>query len=338
METGMGKRDVIIVGAGPAGLSAAIFTGMDGWNTLLLEGNWTGGQVAIAYTVMNYPGFPPGDGTVLMENLEKQVVSPLPNGVGAEIRDEMVTEIDADERVVITEKNQYSARAIILATGSTMQPLGIPGESEFLGRGVSYYAKRDYKKFAGKRVLVVGGGFATAKSGILAASEADEVTWIHRQESMRARPFMVKRSEKQGVNILYNTEIEEIKGDDTVKEVVVVDNRTGERREMAVDWVVICVGTEPNTELARRAGIELHGRHVKTNGSMMTNKEGVFACGEITGCKRHIVTAASSGSDAGMAVSEYLALEKVQRGEPFEGAVNGKYEEEYLEMLKRKGG
>ena len=337
MEIDTEKRDVIIVGGGPAGLSAAIFTRIDGWSTLILEGTWIGGQVAIAYTVMNYPGFPPGDGTILMENLEKQVTSPLPNGVGAEIRNEMVTEIDADEKIVVTKKNKYNAEAIILASGSTMQKLGVPGESEFLGRGVSYYAKRDYKNFTGKKVLVVGGGFATAKSGILATSEADKVTWIHRQESMRARPFMVRRSEKAGVNIRYNTELKEIKGDNTVKEAVLVNNRTGEQENMAVDWIVICVGTEPNTKLARTAGIELNGKYVETNRSMMTNKDGVFACGEITGCKRHIVTSASSGSDAGMAVSEYLALEKVKRGETFEGAINGKYEEEYIEILRKKG-
>lgn len=332
----MEEKDVIIVGGGPAGLSAAIFTQLDGWSTLILEGNWIGGQVAIAYTVMNYPGFPPGDGAILMKNLEKQVVSPLPKGIGAEIRNEMVTELNANQRIVTTEKNQYSAKAIILATGSTMQKLGIPGESKFVDRGVSYYAKRDYKKFTGKKVLVVGGGNTTVKSVILAKSEADEVTWIHRRESMRAYPIMVKRLQKEGINILYNTELKEIKGNDTVKEVLLVNNKTGEQKKMVVDWVVICVGTEPNTELARRAGIDFNGKFIKINGSMMTNKEGVFACGEITGCKRHVITSASSGADAGMAVSEYLALEKVKRGEIFEGAINGKYAEEYLEMLKKK--
>jgi len=192
------EKDVVIVGGGPAGLSAAIFTQLDGWSTLILEGNWIGGQAAIAYTIMNYPGFPPGDGEMLIENLKNQVVSPLPKGVGAEIRNEMVTELNTEEKVVITEKNQYSAKAIILATGSKMQKLGIPGETEFADKGVSYYAKRDYQKFSGKKVLVVGGGNTTVKSVILAKSKADEVTWIHRQESMRAYPVMVKRLQKEG--------------------------------------------------------------------------------------------------------------------------------------------
>ena len=330
------EKDVIIVGAGPAGLSAAIFTQLDGWSTLILEGNWIGGQVAIAYTVMNYPGFPPGDGAILMKNLKEQVVSPLPKGVGAEIRNEMITELDANERILTTEKNQYSAKAIILATGSTMQKLGIPGESEFVDRGVSYYAKNDYKKFTGKKVLVVGGGNTTVKSVVLAKSEAEEVTWAHRGESMRAYPIMVRRLQKQGTPILYNTELKEIKENDGMKEVFLVNNRTGEKKKMVVDWVVICVGTEPNTELARSAGIDFNREFIKVNGSMMTNKEGVFACGEVTGCKRRVISSASSGADAGMAASEYLALEKVKSGDIFEGAINGKYAEEYLEMLRKK--
>ncbi len=332
----MEEKDVIIIGGGPAGLSAAIFTQLDGWSTLILEGNWIGGQTAIAYTVMNYPGFPPGDGAILMKNLEKQVVSPVPKGVGAEIRNERVTELNANEKIITTKINPYSAKAVILANGSTMQKLGIPGESKFVGRGVSYYAKRDYKKFTGKKVLVVGGGNATVKSVILAKSETDEVICIHRRGSMRAYPIMVKRLQKEGIKIWYNTELKEIRGDNTVKEVLLVNNKTGKEEKVAVDWVVICVGTEPNTELARKAGINLNGKFVKINESMMTDKEGVFACGEITGCERHVITSAAEGAITGMSVSEYLALEKVKKGETFEGAINGKYTEEYMEMLKKK--
>jgi thioredoxin reductase (NADPH) len=136
----MEERDVVIIGGGPAGLSAAIFTQLDGWSTLVLEGGWVGGQGAIAYTVSNYPGFPPGDGAVLMENMEKQVTSAPPAGVGAELRREKVVSLNVEDRVVTTETNQYKASAIILATGSTMQQLGVTGEDMFVGKGVSYYA------------------------------------------------------------------------------------------------------------------------------------------------------------------------------------------------------
>ena len=331
----MEERDVVIIGAGPAGLSAAIFTQLDGWSTLILEANWVGGQGAIAYTVTNYPGFLPGDGSVLMENMEKQVTLPPPAGVGAELRREKVISINAEKMIVNTTSNQYQAKAIILAMGSRMQKLGVPGEEEFLGKGVSYYAKRDCGYFPGKKILVVGGGNSTAKSALLAKrSEASEVTLIHRRESLRAYPAMTKLLQKEGVQVWYNTELREIKGKEQVERAILINNKTNEEREIPIDWVVICVGTEPDTELARQAGIEMEGNFVKINEQMMTNKRGIFACGEITPIQRHLITAASHGASAGMAVSEYLALEKVKKGEIFAGAINGKYADEYLRMLK----
>jgi len=269
-----------------------------------------------------------------MENMEKQVTSPPPAGVGAELRRERVVSLNAKDRIVTTEANEYQAQAIILATGSTMQKLGVPGEERFISKGVSYYAKRDVNQFSGKRVVVVGGGNTTAKSALLARTVAGEVTLIHRRESLRTYPVMTKRLQREGVQIWYDTELKEIKGSDRVETAVLVNNKTGEQREIAVDWIVICVGTEPDTRLAQEAGLEMIGAFVIINKKMMTGRSGIFACGEITGGERHLITAASEGASAGMAVSEYLALEKVKRGETFEGAKNGKYADEYLAMLR----
>jgi thioredoxin reductase (NADPH) len=328
------ERDVIVVGAGPAGLSAAMFVKLDGWNTLLFEGGWVGGQGAIAYTVSNYPGFLPGDGAVLLENMEKQATSPPPAGAGVELRRERVNSIDADRRTAVTDNGQYQAQAIVLATGSSMQRLGVPGEDKFVGKGVSYYAKRDVEKFRDKRILVVGGGNTTAKSALLAKSVGGDVTLVHRRESLRAYPGMVKRLEAAGVAIWYDSEVREIQGGEEVRAAVVANNKTGEEREVAVDWLVICVGTEPDTRLARAAGLEMDGNYVRVDRHMMTSRPGVFACGEITGGERHLITAASEGALAGMATSEYLALEKVKRDGTFVGAKNGKYADEYLAMIR----
>jgi len=329
----MEKRDVVIIGAGPAGLSAAMFTQPDGWSTLVMEQNWVGGQGAIAYTVANYPGFPPGDGAVLTENMKNQATASPPSGVGAELRQEKVISFDAQNKIVTTDVNQYQAQAVIMATGSTMQRLGVPGEEEFAGRGVSYYARRDLEQFNGKKVLVVGGGNTTAKSALLAKTVASEVTLIHRRESLRAYPLMTKRLLKE-VRLQYNTEIKEIKGRDRVEKAIIVNNESGEEKEVAVDWIIICVGTEVDIGLARETGIKIDEGFVKVNQQMMTSQPGVFACGEITGGERHLITAAAQGASAGMAVSEYLALAMVKSGETFVGAKNGKYANEYLAMLK----
>jgi len=329
----MEERDVIIVGAGPAGLSAAMFTQIDGWSTLVLEANWVGGQGAIAYSVSNYPGFSPGDGEMLMSYMANQVTSPPPNGMGAELRQEKVLSLDSKNLVVTTEENQYQAKAIILATGSTMQKLGVPGEDEFVGRGISYYAKRDCPQFSQKKVLVVGGGNSTAKSALVAKSKANEVILVHRRESLRAYPAMTKRLQKEGIEILYNTEVKEIRGSGKVETALVMNNKTAEQKEIAIDWVIICVGTEPNTKLAQEAGIEMDGKFVKIDSQMRTKREGIFACGEITPGHRHLITSASEGASAGMAASEYLALKMVKKGEIFEGARNGKYADEFLAML-----
>ena len=253
--------------------------------------------------------------------------------MGAELRQEKVLALDAKTLVITTEASQYQAKAITLATGSTMQKLGVPGEDKFLGKGVSYHAKRDYNQFSKKKVLIIGGGNSTAKSALVAKSEASEVILVHRRGSLRAYPTMINRLQREGIEIWYNTELKEIRGGNRVEAALIVNNKTSQEKEIAIDWVIICVGTEPNTKVAQEAEIEMEGKFVKVDSQMRTNIEGIFACGEITPGHRHLITSASEGASAGMADSEYLALRMVKRGEIFEGARNGKYADEFLAML-----
>ena len=210
-------------------------------------------------------------------------------------------------------------------------------EERYSGRGVRC-AVRDVDKLAGKRVLVIGGGNSTVKSALLAKNAGADVTLIHRRESLRAYPAMVKKAAGRRRCHTLQRRGEGHKRREQVETVLVTDSKTGGVSERAVDWLVICVGTQPDTELARRAGLEMHGSYVRVDRKMMTSKPGVFACGEITGGERHLITAAGEGALAGMAASEYLALEKVRRGEMFAGAKNGKYADEYLAMLNKATG
>lgn len=329
----MEQRDIVVIGGGPAGLAAAMWAKLDDWNTLVVESNWVGGQGAIAFTVKNYPGFPTGDGSTLMAIIEKQVTSPPPQGVGAELRLEKVVSIDADNRVVISEKNQYQAKAVILATGSTMMKHNIPGEDKFIDKGVSYYAVRDSSKFNGKRVLVIGGGNSAVKSAIVAKiAGAKHVALIHHRDSLRAGKGLTKTAEEKGIDIWYNTELEEIMGIDKADSAIVMNNVSSVKREEPVDWVIICLGTDPDTKLAHEAKLDMIGKFIKVDGRMMTNKPGIFACGEVTGTRSLILNVAS-GVSAGTNASEYLALEMVKRREMFKGSIHGKYADEYLAML-----
>jgi thioredoxin reductase (NADPH) len=215
-----------------------------------------------------------------------------------------------------------------------MQRLGVPGEDLFIGKGVSYYAKRDLNQFAGKKVLVVGGGNTTAKSALLTKTLASEVILVHRRDTLRTYPMLTKKLEKEGIQVWYNTELKELKGNGHVEVAVLVNNKTQNENRLTIDWVVICVGTEPDQRLAQGAGLEMVGKYVIVNPKMMTSRPGIFACGEITGGKRHLITAAGEGASTGMFVSEYLALEMLKRHDTFKGAKNGKYADEYLAILR----
>jgi len=278
----MDKWDVTIIGAGSAGLSAGIYAVRSGLKTLILDEKFAGGTIADASTVVNYPGFAEISGGELAEKMTSHC-----RKVGAVIHDlETVTELSlaGETKTVKTAGAVYEASAIIYATGSHYKEIGVKGEQEFKGKGVSYCGVCDGPFFKGKSVLVVGGGNTACLTTLYLSGLASQVTVVHRRQAFRAEETLVSDiTEKNNVNIMWNTEIQEIKGDKQVKSVTLVDNLTKKTSEAAVDAVFVQIGEAPNSHLAKAAGVETdeHG-YIKVDLKQQTNLDGVFAAGDVT--------------------------------------------------------
>ena len=280
----MESWDVIIIGAGPAGLTAGIYASRSGLKTLVLEEKSPGGMAATSPWIENYPGFPEGiAGTDLIEKMLEQC-----RRFGAEIRNfEGVVELhlDKDNKIVRTDSSEYESKAVIITSGSKHRLLGVSGEEEFQGRGVSYCAICDGYFFKGKKVLVVGGGNCAAMSALFLHNLASEVYLAHRRDRLRAEEAYVKELKKRGVRFLWNREVKEIRGDKMVESVMLYDNKRGEIEEMNVDGVFVFVGEAPNSEFAVKAGVEVDAQgYVVVDSFQRTNIPGVYAAGDVTSC------------------------------------------------------
>lgn len=280
----MKRWNLIVVGAGAAGLTAGIYGARSGLKTLILEEKVPGGATAEAPLIENYSGFPEGINGM---DLTKRLVEHAER-MGAEIHQlEKATKLDlkAREKRVSTEKAVYIAPALILASGSHYRTLGVPGEEEFRGRGVSYCAVCDGAFFKGRRVMVVGGGNSAAVSAIYLSNLASDVKLAHRRNRLRAEEALVKDLRSRKVEILWNTEVKEIKGDTEVKSVVFLNNKTGEIGELGVDGVFAQVGETPNSKVAQEAGVKVDkDGYIIVDDRQRTNMEGVYAAGDVTAC------------------------------------------------------
>lgn len=278
----MEEWDLIIVGAGPAGLTAGIYCARNGLKTLILEEKQAGGALMIIPWIENYPGFPDG---ISGENLASRMIFQCKK-FGAEIREfERVEELRLDGRgkTVKTSSREYVAKAIIIATGSRHKRLNVPGEREFEGRGVSYCALCDGPLFKGLRVLVVGGGNTAAASALYLANLASKVYLAHRRNQLRAEEIYAREMIEKEIEILWNTEVKCIKGDLKVRGVTLFNNETGGERELEVDGVFVCVGEEPNSEIAKKAGVKVDERgYIIVDSLQRTNIQGVYAAGDVT--------------------------------------------------------
>jgi thioredoxin reductase (NADPH) len=278
----MESYDLIIIGAGAAGLAAGIYGVRSGLKTLVLDEKMAGGTTAEAPLVENYLGFQGISGTELVQKMVAQA-----KGAGVMINEfERVVGLDlkGKTKTVKTEKASYEAKAVVIASGSNYRQLGIPGEKEFRGRGVSYCGLCDGPFFKAKRVLVVGGGNSALITALYLSELAGEVKVAHRRDVFRAEDALVEALKgRKNVEVLWNTEITEIQGEKIVKKVVALDNKTGQIKELIVDGVFVLIGESPNSELAKKAGVAVdEDGYIVVNGLQHTNLEGVYAAGDIT--------------------------------------------------------
>ncbi len=296
--------DLIIVGAGPAGMTAGTFGARSGLKTAVLDKEICGGLSNEAAMIDNYPGFKRINGMELAEKMKEQTAE------YAEIKElEGVDKIEVSEKAmqVFTEKGSYLTSAVVLCTGTKKRKLGVKGENEFLGRGVSYCATCDGFFFKDKSVIVVGGGDSAVRGALYLKNIGCEVTLIHRRNELRAAQYLQKNLEKAGGHILWNSVVKEIAGDTVVRNVVLYNKASETEDELAVDGVFIYVGEEPANALATQMGVALdEDGYIITDKSQRTNRERVYAAGDITGGVRQIVVACAEGAIAANSAYEDL--------------------------------
>lgn len=299
--------DLIIVGAGPAGLAAGIYAARSGLKTLIIEEKIAGGTVGDAPVIENYPGFESISGAELAQKFVAQC-----RKLGTVIHEfERVEALDlkGEEKIVKTDKDVYKAKAVIIASGSSYSELGIPGEKEFKGRGVSYCGVCDGPLFRGKRVLVVGGGNSAVVTALYLAELASEVKVVHRRDAFRAEEARVRALlEKRNVEVFWNTEVKEIKGAKIVEKVTLYNNKTMETFELPVDGVFIQVGEVPNSKLAKEADVKVddHG-YIIVDVRQRTNILGVYAAGDVTNHPvKQVGTAVGQGITAALEAYGYI--------------------------------
>jgi thioredoxin reductase (NADPH) len=303
----MESWELLIIGAGAGGLAAGIYGARSGLKTLVIDEKLAGGTAADAPMVENYPGFPQITGGELAQKMVLHCKK-----AGAVIHEiETVTALDlADERKIVrTNRAEYEAKAVIIATGSHYREIGVKGEKEFRGRGVSYCGVCDGPFFKGKRVLVIGGGNSAATTTLYLSGIAAEVVVTHRRDAFRAEDALVKDiASKENVQVFWNTEVKEIKGEKLVNKVIVYHNKVGETKEIAVDAVFVQIGEAPNSQIAREAGLKVdeHG-YIKTDVFQRTSMAGVYAAGDVTSHPvKQVGTAVGQGITAALEAYSYI--------------------------------
>ncbi|WP_318767043.1 thioredoxin-disulfide reductase [Lactiplantibacillus carotarum] len=298
--------DVIIIGAGPAGMTAALYASRANLSVLLLDRGIYGGQMNNTAAIENYPGFK----SVLGPDLAKDMYESATQ-FGAEYAYGSVESVEdqGDVKIVKTDSDTFETKAIVIGTGSEYRKLGVPGEDTYGGRGVSYCAVCDGAFFRNKHVVVVGGGDSAIEEGTYLTQLADKVTVIHRRDQLRAQKILQDRAfANPKMDFVWNSNVTEIVGDDKkVTGVKVNNNQTGEDSEIAVDGVFIYVGINPITKPFGNLGITDENGWIITNDHMETKVPGIFAVGDVRKKDlRQVATAVGEGGTAGQGVYTYI--------------------------------
>jgi thioredoxin reductase (NADPH) len=297
------QTDLVIVGGGPAGLTAGIYAARSGLQAVVVERGALGGQVATTPVVENYPGLNQVGGKALVDimvNHALEYVKIFPGEAVMDIK-------PGDPMEVTTSRRRFITKVVLLATGATHRHLNVPGESRLSGRGVSYCSTCDGPLFKGKKVIIVGGGNSAVTEVLNLHHIGVDVTLVHRRNTLRAQEHLVKNVFANDIPVLFDTEVKEIRGEAKVQEVVLYNNLTEETSTMAVDGVFVAIGYDPAVELAKKIGIELTpDGFIKRDERHRTNIPGIYTAGDVEGGYKQIVTAAGQGSEAALCIFEDL--------------------------------
>ena len=300
-------ENVIIIGSGCAGLTAAIYAARANLNPLVITGNEFGGQIATTTEVENYPGFPTGlQGPELTEGMKQQA-----ERFGTRLEYDEVIEVDLSRKPIVVKTNsaEYETKALIVASGASPRKLNIPGEKELTGRGVSYCATCDGFFFKNKEIMVVGGGDSALQEALFLAKFGSKVTIVHRRDQLRAGPALIERvSKNEKMGFLYNTIVTGVHGNGSVKTVTLQDTVTGAQREANADGVFIYIGHIPNTSLYAGQLAMDHEGYLLVDSYLHTNVPGVFAAGEVHDNHfRQAIVSAGYGCMAAMEAEKYIS-------------------------------
>lgn len=299
-------HDVIIVGAGPAGLTAGLYAGRARLNTLIFEQLTVGGQIALTQTIGNFPGFPGEIKTAeLIERLAKQV-----KDLGIKIENAQIKKISQDTnfRLIDSEGKEYQSKAVIIATGAQPKKINVPGEDELTGRGVSYCAVCDGPLYKEKDIVVVGGGDRAVEEAIFLSRFAKTIKLVHRRDSLRATKILqedLKQNAK--ITVVWNSMVTKIMGQNRVEAVKIKDVKTEKESTINCHGVFLAIGVTPNTQFLNGIIKTDESGYIITEENLMTSQEGMFACGD---CRRRpllqVVTACAEGALAAFSADKYL--------------------------------